>query len=52
MPKTNACIFHLRDVVDIDSWRKTAPLRYDTMRTAPDTSFDETGTPGSAPSYQ
>ena len=47
-----ADIFNLRDIVDIDSWRKTAPFPHDTMRTAPDTSFDESGTPGSAPSYQ
>ena len=39
--KTNATIYDLRDVVDIDSWRKTGPLPYGTMPTAPDTSFDE-----------
>ena len=39
-------------VVDIDSWRKTAPFPYQTMQSAPDTCFDENGTPRSAPSYQ
>ena len=47
-----ADIFNLRDDVDIDRWRKTAPFPCDTMRTAPDTSFDESRTPGSARSYQ
>ena len=41
--RTNATIFDLRDIVDIDSWRKTAPFPFETMRSAPDTS---------APSYQ
>ena len=50
--KTNATIYNLRDVVDIDSWRKTAPFPYETMPSAPDMFFDESGTPGSAPSYQ
>ena len=50
--KTNATIYDLCDVVDIDSWRKTAPFPNETMRGAPDTSFAESGTPGSAPSYQ
>ena len=49
---TNATIYNLRDVGDIDSWRKTALLPSETMQSAPDTSFDESGTPGSAPSYQ
>ena len=35
--RTNACIYDLRDVVDIDSRRKTAPFPYEAMRTAPDT---------------
>ena len=50
--KTTSTIFDLRDVVDIDSGRKTAPFPYYTMRSVPDTSFDESGTPGSTPSYQ
>ena len=50
--KTNASVNKLRDVADIDGWRKTALFPYETMRSAPDTSFDETGTPGGAPSYQ
>ena len=50
--RTSATIFNLRDIVDIEGWRKTAPFPYETMRRAPHTSFDETGTPGSAPSYQ
>ena len=50
--KTNATIHELRGDVDVDSWRKTAPFPYDTMRSAPDTYFDKNGTPGSAPSYQ
>ena len=52
MSKTNACNFDLPDVVDIDSWHKTAPFPYDRMRSAGDTSFDDSRTPGSAPSYQ
>ena len=51
LSKTNATIYELRGVVDIDSWRKTAPFPYETMQSAPDTSFNENGTPGSAPSY-
>ena len=50
--RTNATIHELRGVVDIDSWRKTAPFSYETMQSAPDTSFDENRTLGSAPSYQ
>ena len=49
--KANATIYKFRGVVDIDSWRKTAPFHYETMRSAPDTFFDKNGTPGSAPSY-
>ena len=52
MSKTNTTIHELRGVVDKESWRKTAPFPYDAMRSAPDTSFGENGTPGSAPSYQ
>ena len=52
MLKTNATIYELRAVVDIDSWRKTAPFPYETMRSTPDTSFEESGTPGGASSYQ
>ena len=50
--KTNATIYDLRDVVNIDSWRKTASFAYETMRSAPDTSFDESGTSGGEPRYQ
>ena len=50
--RTNAAIQGMRGVVDIDSWRKTAPFPYDTMRSAPDMSFDKNRTPGSAPSYE
>ena len=49
---TNAAIHELRRVIDIDSWGRTAPLPYETMRSAPDTSFDEHRNAGSAPSYQ
>ena len=49
---TNAAIHELRRVIDIDSWHKTAPFPYERMRSAPDTSFDEHGNAGSAPSYQ
>ena len=52
VPKTNAIICELRDFVNIDSWRKTAPFPYETMRSTPDTSFHKSGTPGGAPSYQ
>ena len=52
MSKTNATIYKLRGVVNIHSWRKTAPFPYVTIRSAPDTSFDKNGIPGSAPSYQ
>ena len=52
VPRTNACISDLRDVVDIEGWREIVPSSYESMQTAPDTSFDESRTPGSAPSYQ
>ena len=48
----NATIHELRRVVDIDSWHKTAPFPYYTMRSAPDTSLDEHGNAGSARGYQ
>ena len=50
--RTTACIYDLREVIDIDSWRKTALFCYESMRADPDTSFDHNGTPGSAPRYQ
>ena len=50
--RTTARIYHLRDDVHIDSWRKTAPFPYESMLAAPETSFDKNGTPGRAPSYQ
>ena len=48
----NAAITELRKTTDIDSWGRTAPFPYDTMRSAPDTSFDEHGNAGGKPSYQ
>ena len=48
--KTNATIYKLRGVVDMNRWRKTAPFPYETMQSASDTFFDENRTPGSAPS--
>ena len=50
--RTTACTYGLRDIVHIDSWRKTAPFPYESVQTAPDTSVDKSGTPGSTPSYQ
>ena len=52
LSSTNATSHELRRVFDIDSWRKTALFPYDTLRSAPDTSFDEHGKAGSAPSHQ
>ena len=52
MSSTNAAIHELRRVMDIDSWHKKASFPYDTMRSAPDMSFDEHGNAGSKPSYQ
>ena len=52
MSKTNATIYESRGVLKMDSWRKTALFPYETMRHAPDTSFDESRTPCSAPCYQ
>ena len=49
---TCAAITKLRKIIDIDSWGQTAPFPYETMRSAPDTSFHEHGNAGSAPSYQ
>ena len=49
---TNAAIHELRRVIDIDSWHKTAPFPYDTMRSTPDTSFDGHGNAGSTPTYK
>ena len=48
---TNAAISELRKTIHIDSWGRTAPFPYQTMRSAPETSFDEHGNAGSAPSY-
>ena len=50
--ETTACIYNLRETVDLDSWRRTALFPYESMQTAPDTSFPEHENPGSAPSYQ
>ena len=36
----------------MDSWRATAPLLFQSMRAAPDISFDKNRNPGSAPRYQ
>ena len=52
MTSTNAAITELRKTIDIDSWDRTAPFPYETMQSAPDTSFDEHGNAGSAPSYR
>ena len=49
---TNTAITEWRKTIDIDSWGRTAPFPYETMRSAPDKSFDEHGNAGSAPSYQ
>ena len=48
----NAPITEFCKTIDIDSWGQTAPFPYETMRSAPDTSFHEHGNAGSAPSYQ
>ena len=50
--KTNAAITELSKTSNIDSWGRTAPFPYETMRSAPDTSFDEHGNAGGKPSYQ
>ena len=50
--RTTACIYDLREVFDRESWRETALFPYESMRTAPDTSFDENRTSGCARSYQ
>ena len=52
LSRTAPCIHDLREVVDMESWCTTAPFPFESMRAAPDTSFDENGNPGSAPSYQ
>ena len=44
--KTNAAITELKKTITIDSLGRTAPFPYDTMRSAPDTSFDEHGNAG------
>ena len=49
---TNAAITELRKSIDIDSWGRTGPFPYETMRSTPDTSFNEQGNAGSAPSCQ
>ena len=50
--KTNAAITKLSRTINIDSWGRTAPVPYETMRSAPDTSFDEHGNAGGKPSYK
>ena len=49
---TNAAITYLGKTINIDSWGRTAPFPYDTMQSAPDTSFHEHGNTGGKPSYQ
>ena len=49
---TNAAITELTKTINIDSWGRTAPFPYDTMRSAPDTSFDGHGNVGGKSSYQ
>ena len=39
--KTRTCINDLREAIDMDSWRTTAPFRFGSMRAAPDTCFDK-----------
>ena len=50
--KTNAAITELSKTINIDSWGRTAPFSYETMRGAPDTSFDEHGNADGKPTYQ
>ena len=50
--KTTVCIHNVREVVDMDSWRATAPFPSECMQAAPDTSFNKYGNPGSAQNYQ
>ena len=50
--RTTACIYNPCDIVDIDSWCKTALFAFRSMPAAPDRSFNENRTPGSAPSYR
>ena len=50
--KMNATITDLGKTINVDSWGRTAPLPYEMMRSAPDTSFDERGKAGGKPSYQ
>ena len=49
---TNAAITELSKTINIDSWGRTALCHYDSMRSAPDTSFDEHGNADGKPSYQ
>ena len=50
--KTNAAITESSKTISIDSWGRTTPFPYGTMRSAPNTSFDEHGNAGGKPSYQ
>ena len=52
LSRTTACIYNPCDIVDIDSWCKTALFAFRSMPAAPDRSFNENRTPGSAPSYR
>ena len=49
---TNAAITELRKTIDINSWGRTAPFPYETMRSTPVTSFNDHGNAGGTPSYQ
>ena len=49
---TNAAITELRKTIYIDSWGRTAPFPYETMRSAPHSSFDEHGNAAGTPSYK
>ena len=50
--KTNAAITELSKIINIDSLGQTAPFPYETMRSAPKTSFHEHANAGGKPSYQ
>ena len=49
---TNTAITEMQKTIDIDSWARTAPFPYETMRSPPDACFDERGNAGGTPSYQ
>ena len=49
---TRTCILDLRETINMDGWRTTAPFPVDLMQAHSNTSFDANGSPGNGPGHQ